>query len=121
MRHHTDHEATEASSKDGERLWRAVFFVLSAGMAAHALVQLIGGRVAGSVGDFGVTCLLVSLIPQFPFVRAILGHGSRARAEEQLLRDLDRVRTASPWVETVSAAGWLLLGASFLLRALGIA
>jgi hypothetical protein len=59
--------------------------------------------------------------PQFPFVRAILSRGHRKRPEEQLLRDVERVHTQSPWAETVSAAGWLLLGVSLLLRALGIA
>jgi hypothetical protein len=37
-----------------------------------------------------------------------------------LLRDLEHVRTQSPWAETVSAAGWLLLGASLVLRAFGV-
>jgi hypothetical protein len=89
-------------------------------MAAYALVQLGSGRFAGALGDIGVACLMVSLIPQFPFVRAILAGSTRSRSEDQLLRDLEHVRTQSPWAETVSAAGWLLLGASLVLRAFGI-
>lgn len=120
MRRETNQEESGVSTTDGERVWRVVLFVLSAAMAAYGLVQLAGGRVAGAVGDVGVACLLISLIPQFPFVRAVLGRASKANADEDLLRDLDRVRRASPWVESASAAGWVLLGASFLLRAIGV-
>jgi hypothetical protein len=112
---------TRLPHNDGERIWRRVFYLLSAAMGAYAMVQLGGGRFAGALGDVGVTCLMISLIPQFPFVRAIIAGAKRHRSEEQLLHDLERVRTQSPWVETTSAAGWLLLGASFLLRAFGVA
>jgi hypothetical protein len=105
---------------DGERFWRRVFYVMSAAMAAYAFVQLGVGRFAGALGDIGVACLMISLIPQFPFVRAIVSGARRNMPEEQLLRDLERVRTQSPWAETASAAGWLLLGASFVLRAFGV-
>ncbi len=37
-----------------ERLWRNVFFGLSALMAASALVDLEAGRLAGAAGDAGV-------------------------------------------------------------------
>lgn len=104
----------------GERFWRRWFYLLSAAMAAYALVQLGSGRIAGALGDIGVACLMVSLIPQFPFVRAILAGSGRARSEEQLLRDLEHVRTQSPWAETASAAGWVLLGTSLVLRAFGV-
>lgn len=110
-----------AARSSAERFWRKVFFVLSAAMAAFALVDLGAGRFANGLGDVGVACLMISLIPQFPFVRAIVAGSQRLRTEEDLLRDLERVRTQSPWAETVSAAGWLLLGASLLLRALGVA
>ena len=89
-------------------------------MAAYALLQLGAGRFAGAMGDVGVTCLMVSLIPQFPFVRAIVAGARRQHSEEQLLQDLDRVRTQNPWAETASAVGWMLLAASFLLRAFGV-
>lgn len=120
MRRETNHDEAADPRTDGERTWRSLFYVLSAAMVGYGMVQLGAGRVAGAIGDAGVACLMVSLIPQFPFVRAILARGSRERPEEQLLRDLERVRTESPWAESLSAAGWLLLGVSFLLRALGI-
>lgn len=109
-----------APPTQGERFWRRVFFVLSAAMTAYALVNLGSGRFANALGDVGMACLMISLIPQFPFVRAIVAGNQRVQTEEQLLRDLERVRTKSPWAESVSAAGWLLLGASLLLRAFGI-
>ena len=93
-------------------------------MGAYAMVQLGGGFFAGALGDVGVTCLMISLIPQFPFVRAIIAGAKRHRSEEQLLLDLERVRAppcAGPVAGTTSAAGWLRLGASFLLRAFGVA
>jgi hypothetical protein len=121
MRRETNHDEAIEPRTDGERSWRVSFYLLSAAMVGYGLVQLGAGRFAGSLGDAGVACLMVSLIPQFPFVRAILSRVHRERPEEQLLRDLERVRTQSPWAETVSAVGWLLLGVSFLLRALGLA
>jgi hypothetical protein len=111
---------TSAPRTHGERSWRKVFFVLSAAMTAYACVNLGSGRFANALGDIGMACLMISLIPQFPFVRAIVVGNQRLQTEEQLLRDLERVRTQSPWAETVSAAGWLLLGASLLLRAFGV-
>jgi len=111
---------TDVRRTDGERFWRRFFYFLSAAMAAYAFVQLGLGRFAGALGDIGVTSLMISLIPQFPFVRAIVAGARRQHPEEQLLRDLERVRAQSPWAETASAAGWLLLGASFVLRAFGV-
>jgi hypothetical protein len=64
---------------------------------------------------------MISLIPQFPFVRAIVAGARSEQSHKQLLEDLERVRTQSPWAETASAAGWLFLGASFVLRAFGVA
>lgn len=122
MRRETNHDEAADPRTDGERTWRVLFYLLSAAMAGYGLVELGAGRVTGALGDAGVACLMLSLIPQFPFVRAILlARGQADRPEEQLLRDLERARTASPWAETVSAVGWLLLGVSFLLRALGVA
>jgi hypothetical protein len=122
MRPNSDSESgTGTPRSDGERLWRRSFYLLSAAMAAYALVQLDAGRMAGALGDVGVTCLMLSLIPQFPFVRAIIAGARRHHSEQQLLRDLEQVRTQSPWAETASAAGWLLLGMSFVLRAFGVA
>jgi len=110
-----------APQTDGERFWRRAFYLFSAGLAASALVELTGLRYASAMGDIGMTCLMVSLIPQFPFVRAIVLGTRRQQSHEDLLRDLERARTSSPWAETASAAGWLLLGASVALRAFGLA
>lgn len=104
----------------GERLWRRAFFFLSATLAACALLQLGAGRFASGLANVGLTFLLISLIPQFPFVRAIIRGGARQHPDDELLRDLQRVRTQTPWAETMSAAGWLFLGASLLLRAFGV-
>ena len=120
MRSRPEVDASTART-EAEQFWRRAFYLLSAAMAAYALVQLGSGRLAGALGDVGVTCLMISLIPQFPFVRAIVAGARRQEPEQQLLHDLDRVRTQSPWAETASAAGWLLLGASFVLRAFGVA
>ena len=110
----------DRSRAGAEVFWRRLFYFLSAAMGAYALVQLGDGRFAIALGDVGVVCLLLSLIPQFPFVRAIVAGGNGHLSEEQLLRDLERVRSQSPWAENVSAIGWILLGASLLLRALGL-
>lgn len=102
----------------GERLWRNTLFAASALMAALALLDLDRGRVAGGIGDAGVACLMLSLLPQFPFLQAIVAAGERPR--EQLLRDLERVRNQNPWADRVGAVGWVLLASSLVLRALGV-
>lgn len=104
----------------GERSWRRALFVLSAAMAASALVDLDAGRIANALGDLGVACLMLSLMPQFPILRAAVTASSHERPRERLLRELDRVRARGPWVERVSGAGWLLLGTSLVLRLLGV-
>jgi len=121
MKPKLDSGASTPPSGDGERFWRRAFYLLSAAMAAYALCQLSVGRLAGALADVGMTCLMISLIPQFPFVRAIIAGARREQSQQQLLQDLERVRTRSPWAETASAAGWLFLGASFVLRAFGVA
>jgi hypothetical protein len=105
---------------DGERAWRNTLFVLSASMAGFALVDIDAGRLASALGDAGVSLLMVSLMPQFPFVRAIVGDRNRRPSREELLRDIERVREQSPWAERAGTAGWVLLGASLVLRAIGI-
>ena len=62
-----------------ERLWRTLFFCFSAVMAGFALVELDAGRPAGAAGDAGVSCLMLSLLNQFPVIRAIVGAASKAR------------------------------------------
>lgn len=104
----------------GERVWRNALFILSASMAGFALVDLDAGRMAGALGDVGVACLMLSLLPQFPFVRAIVAASERPRRRDELLRDLERARSRNPWADRVGAAGWLFLGSSLLLRAFGV-
>jgi hypothetical protein len=120
MKRETNHEEAGAPFTEGERTWRAFFYLMSAAMAGYALLQIGAGRFAAALGDLGVACLMISLIPQFPFIRAILVRRDPAQAQDQVLRDLERVHAQSPWAESVSAAGWILLGMSFLLRALGM-
>ena len=72
-----------------ERLWRNAFFGGSALMAAFALVDLDAGRYAAAAGDAGVSCLLLSLMNQFPLVRAIVGATSRGGSPEELQREID--------------------------------
>jgi len=103
-----------------ERAWRNVFFYLSAVMGALALVDFDAGRYAHGLGDAGVGCLMVSLMTQFPFVQAIARADARAKSRDELLREAEELRNAHPWAERVSAAGWLLLLTSLLLRAVGV-
>lgn len=108
----------------GERLWRSAFFGSSALMGALALVDFDAGRLAHGLGDAGVACLMMSLMGQFPFVRAMVEAGSReapAKAREDLLREAERLRLANPWAGRLSQAGWMLLLASLALRAVGAA
>jgi hypothetical protein len=104
-------------------MWRNGFYGLSALMAALALVDFDAGRFAHGLGDAGVACLMLSLMSQFPFVRAVVEAGTRDapdRSREVLLREAERLRTAHPWAERLSQAGWLLLLASLALRLTGL-
>jgi hypothetical protein len=104
----------------GERFWRNGFFYLSALMAASALVDFDAGRFAQGLGDAGIACLMLSLMTQFPFVRAIVAAGRQAKPREELMREAQRVREANPWADRLGAAGWMLLVASLVLRAFGV-
>jgi hypothetical protein len=103
-----------------ERTWRNGFFYFSAMMGALALVDFDAGRLAHGMGDAGVACLMLSLMTQFPFVQAIVRADSRAKSRDELLREVEKLRSAHPWADRVSAAGWLLLLASLILRAAGV-
>jgi len=108
----------------GERMWYQVFYTLSALMAALALVDFTAGRFAQGLGDVGVACLMLSLMGQFPFLRAMVAAGSSGapeKAREELLREAQRLRLANPWAARLSHAGWLLLLASLALRLVGAA
>jgi hypothetical protein len=103
-----------------ERTWRNVFFCLSAVMGALALVDFDAGRFAHGLGDAGVACLMVSLMTQFPFLQAIVRADPRTKSRDELLREAEKLRSAHPWAERLSAAGWLLLLTSLILRAGGL-
>jgi hypothetical protein len=112
--------ALDRDAEAREKLWRAVFFWFSAMMGAFALVDLEAGRLAGAAGDAGVCCLMLSLMHQWPMVRALVGAASKRASVEQLQREAERLRGAHPWTERVATAGWGLLFASLLLRAMGM-
>lgn len=110
----------------GERVWRKVFFVLSAMMTGFALVNLSGGHFAQAIGDFGASLLMISLIVQFPFVRAIVKASRDGAAthpqqrRDDLLQQAEKLRTANPLAEYAGRAGWILLGLSLVLRVVGV-
>ena len=103
-----------------EQIWRNGFFGLSAAMGAFALLALQAGRLAGAAGDAGVACLMISLMNQFPLVKALLGAASRRASPSQLQREAERLRSAHPWTERMTSVGWSLLFGSLLLRILGV-
>lgn len=103
-----------------ERTWRGVLFYLSAAMGALALVDFEAGRLAHGLGDAGVACLMLSLLTQFPLVRAIVSPELHAKPRDEQLREVERLRAAHPWAERASTAGWLMLMASLILRAAGV-
>lgn len=111
----------------GERLWRNSFFVLSAMLAGLALVHFDAGRLANGLGDLGAAVLMLSLITQFPFVRAVIrasseGERSPERVklrQEELTRQAAQLKAAHPWADIAGRAGWVLLGVSLVLRFAG--
>jgi hypothetical protein len=112
-------EPPKPASSASEIWWRKAFYWMSAAMAASALVDLDAGRLAHAMADAGVTCLMLSLLPQFPFVRAIVR--GRNRPAEELVREVEHFRAQHRWVDRLGAAGWFLLLASLALRAFGVA
>lgn len=108
----------------GERIWRNGFFFLSAAMAAAALNDLSAGRLAHGLGDLGICCLMLSLMTQFRFVRAVAKASAAItpeQANETLQREAEDVRAAHPWAERVNRVGWALLVTSLALRLMGVA
>jgi len=111
----------------GERVWRNTFFVLSAMLAGLALVQFDAGRWAHGLGDLGASVLMLSLITQFPFVRAVIRASreqdatpDRARQrQEELMKQAAELKAAYPWADMAGRAGWILLGLSLVLRMTG--
>jgi hypothetical protein len=114
----------------GERIWRWTLFVLSAAMAASALVDFEAGRLGKALGDLGVSVLMLSMMVQFPFLRAVVkasgdhetGTPERVRKQrEELLKQAEQVRASNPWAEHAGRAGWTLLAVSLVLRISGVA
>jgi hypothetical protein len=111
----------------GEAVWRNTFFVLSAMLAGLALLQFDAGRWAHGLGDLGASVLMLSLITQFPFVRAVIqasresdASPDRARQRQQaLMKQAAELRAAHPWADVAGRAGWVLLGISLVLRLTG--
>lgn len=115
---------------NGERVWRGVLFVLSAAMAASALVDFDAGRFGKGIGDLGVAVLMLSMMVQFPFLRAVVkasGEQDNASPErvrkqrEELMKQAERVRASNPWADYAGRAGWALLAISLILRIGGVA
>jgi hypothetical protein len=116
---------------DGERVWRSVFFLLSAAMAASALVDFDAGRFAKGLGNLGASILMLSVMVQFPFVRAIVKASAQSsssaspesvrKQREELMKQAEKLRAANPWADQAGRAGWILLAVSLLLRLGGIA
>ena len=118
------------SPSNGERIWRSVLFVLSAAMAASALVDVYAGRFGKGLGDLGAAVLMLSMMVQFPFLRAVVkasGEQDSASPErvrkqrEELMKQAEQVRTANPWADRAGRAGWVLLAVSLVLRISGVA
>jgi hypothetical protein len=105
----------------GEAMWRNGFFYFSAFMGALAMVDLDAGRLAHAMGDAGVACLLLSLMSQFPFLRAVTRQDATPEARERLMAEAERFRAQNPWSDRFSRAGWTLLLSSLALRAVGLA
>lgn len=113
----------------GERIWQNTFFVLSAVLGGLALLQFDAGRMAHALGDLGASVLMLSLVSQYPFVRAILrasaeddGSPERARRrQEELMKQAAQLKAEHPWSDVAGRAGWVLLGISLVLRFTGAA
>lgn len=116
--------AADAGGTAGERLWRGGFFYVSAAMGAMAMVDFDAGRFAHGLGDAGIACLMLSLMTQFPFVRAVVQAGGREspeQARQALLQEAEKLRAEHPWAERLNRAGWMLLLTSLALRLIGAA
>ena len=115
---------------NGERTWRAALFLLSAAMTASALVDFEAGRLGNGLGDLGASVLMLSLMVQFPFLRAVVkvsaeqdkASPDRVRKQrEELMKQAQQVRAANPWADYAGRAGWVLLAISLVLRIGGVA
>lgn len=116
-------------STGAERVWRWALYLLSAAMAASALVDFEAGHFGKGLGDLGAAVLMLSLMVQFPFLRAVV-HASREHSttperlrkqQEELMQQANKMRAAHPWADVANRAGWTLLVLSLVLRVTGIA
>ena len=103
----------------GESAWRSVFFLLSALMAALAMVDFSSGQLAQGLGDLGVSSLLLSMLAQYPFLQAFLRASERPDGRELLQKEAERLRKAQPWTARASAWGWAMMLLSLGLRLAG--
>lgn len=122
--------AKPSPPSNGERIWRVALFVLSAAMAASALVDFEAGRLGKGLGDLGASVLMLSMMVQFPFLRAVIkvsgeqetASPDRVRKQrEELVKQAEQVRAANPWADYAGRAGWALLAISLVLRVGGVA
>jgi hypothetical protein len=118
----------DPAATPAERIWRNTFFLLSATLGALALVQFEAGRLANGLGDAGAAVLMLSLMTQYPFVRAVIrasaeddGSPERAkRRHEELTKQAAQLKAAHPLADIAGRAGWILLGISLVLRLTGV-
>src|SRR5512137_2341201 len=115
---------------NGERVWRTAMFVLSAAMTASALVDFEAGRLGNGLGDLGASVLMLSMMVQFPFLRAVIKVSAEQdkaspdrvlKQREELMKQAEQVRSANPWADHAGRAGWALLVISLILRIGGVA
>lgn len=125
-----DMERKPTPPTTGERAWRVALFVLSAAMAGSALLDFDAGRFGKGLGDLGASVLMLSMMVQFPFLRAVVkasGDQENASPErvrkqrEELMKQAEQVRAANPWADYAGRAGWALLAVSLVLRITGVA
>ena len=111
----------------GDQVWRKTFYLLSALLAGLALMQFDAGRFANGLGDLGASVLMLSLMVQFPFVRALIRASAEdesspervKRRREELVQQAEQLKAANPWSDAAGRAGWVLLGISLVLRVIG--
>ena len=108
-------------------MWRNSFFLLSAVLGGMALLQFDAGQFAHGLGDLGASVLMLSLMSQFPFLRAVVRASAEEgasperirRRREELLQQAAQLKAAHPWSDAAGRAGWVLLGVSLVLRVVG--
>jgi hypothetical protein len=121
--------AAAPAASTGQRVWQNTFFLLSAVLCGLALLQFDAGHLAHALGDLGASVLMVSLISQYPFVRAVLRASAEEnvsperakRRQEELMKQAAQLKAEHPWSDVAGRAGWVLLGISLVLRFTGAA